>query len=291
MKTPAVVIVSLLIARSASAQHQVAITFDDLPYVAIAGDTAAASVNQQIIAALVQHHVPATGFVIGERADTQVLDQWTRAGFALGNHTFSHQDLDQRSVADFEADVVRGEGAKRPTFFRFPYNHTGDTPEKHDAIAAFLRERGYRVAACTMTNDDFIFNAAYVRMLARHDSASAARLRTDYLAYTRSEVAYYAALDTRVWGREPPEVMLLHDNRLNADVIAQVLAIFEQAHYRFITLAAAESDAAYRAPDTFVSKFGPMWGYRWARMRNVAVDGTREPEPPAWISTYPGAAL
>jgi len=32
--------------------------------------------------------------------------------------------------------------------FRFPMNHTGDTREKHDALAAFLAERGYRLATC-----------------------------------------------------------------------------------------------------------------------------------------------
>jgi hypothetical protein len=29
-----------------------------------------------------------------------------------------------------------------------------------------------------------------------------------------------------------------------------------------------------------------MWGYRWARERNVKVDGSLEPEPPPWIGEY-----
>ena len=38
----------------------------------------------------------------------------------------------------------------------------------------------------------------------------------------------------------------------------------------------------------FVSKFGPMWGYRWARVLHKKVDGSKETEPPEWITKYPG---
>ena len=29
-----------------------------------------------------------------------------------------------------------------------------------------------------------------------------------------------------------------------------------------------------------------MWGYRWARTLNIKVDGSREPEVPAWVPEY-----
>jgi hypothetical protein len=80
--------------------------------------------------------------------------------------------------------------------------------------------------------------------------------------------------------------MLLHANRLNADVVEQVLRLFEEEQYRFVFLEAAQSDAAYRTPDTYVTKFGPMWGYRWARERNIKVNGKLEPDPPKWILEY-----
>ncbi len=80
--------------------------------------------------------------------------------------------------------------------------------------------------------------------------------------------------------------MLLHANRLNEDVIDRVLETFEKKQYRFISLAAAQSDAAYQTPDTFITKFGPTWGYRWAAERGVKVNGALEPEPAAWITKY-----
>lgn len=61
-------------------------------------------------------------------------------------------------------------------------NHTGDTQARHDAIAAFLAQRGYRVATCTVENSDYLFNPVYLKTLANHDVAAAKKLRAAYLA-------------------------------------------------------------------------------------------------------------
>ena len=87
-------------------------------------------------------------------------------------------------------------------------------------------------------------------------------------------------------GYEPPEVMLLHDNRLNADVIEKVLRIFENKQYQFVSLEAAQSDAAYQLADTYITQFGPMWGYRWASEHNIKVNGSSEPDPSKWVTEY-----
>jgi peptidoglycan/xylan/chitin deacetylase (PgdA/CDA1 family) len=276
-------------------QRSVAITIDDLPY-ATGGDRAptesdrprADSINRAIIAALVRHHVPTTGFVIQQRVEhlggQTLLKEWTAAHLVLGNHSYSHPDFNKLSVAQIEDEIVRGEASlTAPRFFRFPFNHDGDTREKHDSIAAFLARRGYRVATCTIQNDDWLFNGRYIRALAEGDTITAARVRAAYLAYTQTEIAYYAGLSKQVVGYEPPQVMLLHDNKLNADVIDSVLTLFEHSHFRFVTLTAAQNDPAYQIPDTVVTPDGPMWAYRWARSRQVTVNGSLEQEPPDWI--------
>jgi len=80
--------------------------------------------------------------------------------------------------------------------------------------------------------------------------------------------------------------MLLHASRLNADAIEQVLKLFTDRRYRFVSLAAAQSDPAYQIPETHVTKFGPMWGYRWAAERGVKVNGSLEKEPAKWVTDY-----
>lgn len=298
----------LLWPMGASAQDRtVAITVDDLPYATVHAlspqDAAAAEeVNRKLLSTLRHHRVPVTGFVIqnsveelGIAAGTEILKKWTNSEFDLGNHTYSHPDVNELSVAQIEDEIVRGEtsfaplmkqAGKKPKFFRFPMNHTGDTKEKHEQVAAFLTQRGYRLATCTIDNSDYLFNGAYVRMLARHDAPSAKRLRFEYLSYTSAEIDYYAGLNQQVFGYEPPQVMLLHDNRLNADVIEPLLALFEKKRYKFVSLDRAQSDSAYRIPDTYITKYGPMWGYRWAAERGVKVNGSLESEPAEWVLQY-----
>jgi len=289
----------------------VAITVDDLPYAPAATNVSEAAstaetVNGKLLAAFRAHHVPVIGFVIQQRVEALgsvagiwILKEWLRQGFDLGNHTYSHLDINDLSPDQIEQEIVRGESTlgplmkeagKKLEFFRFPMNHTGDTKEKHDLIAGLLSKRGYQLAACTIDNSDYLFSNAYVRMVAKDDHESAHKLRLEYLAYTSAEIDYYAALNKQVFRYEPPQVMLLHVNRLNADVIEQVLALFEKKQYKFVSLDAAQSDAAYRTPDTYVTKYGPMWGYRWAKERNVKVNGSLEPDPPKWILEYEKAS-
>jgi peptidoglycan/xylan/chitin deacetylase (PgdA/CDA1 family) len=283
---------ALCLCAAALAQPRtVAITVDDLPFVGPPSE--AVSANRALIEAFRKHHVPVTGFVIRRQVETlgaagpQIVKEWRDAGFDLGNHSYSHPNMNDLTVKEIEREIVRGEkGLGKPRFFRFPMNHTGDTREKHDAVAAFLAGRGYELATCTIENSDYLFSRAYVAMQAKGEAVGLERLRKEYLDYTEFEIDYFADLGKRVLGYEPPEVMLLHANPLNAELIDKVLAMFEARGYRFVTLAEAQSDPAYRTPDTWITKFGPMWGYRWAQEKGVHVDGRREKDPPQWVADY-----
>jgi len=80
-------------------------------------------------------------------------------------------------------------------------------------------------------------------------------LVSEYLPYTKQEIGYYAALNMQVLGYEPPHVMLLHANRLNAYVIEPLLALFTDGNHKFVSLATAQSDAAYRpATEEYITK-------------------------------------
>ncbi len=290
-----------------SQSQTVAMTVDDLPYAPGSSNSptledarTAELINKKLLRAFSHAHIPVTGFVIERDAEQigiatgrKILKRWTRPGFDLGNHTYSHADSDSLSIDQFEQEIIRGEKtigpllqsvSRKPRYFRFPYNHTGDTKEKHDAIAAFLAARGYRLAPCTIDNSDYEFNATYVLALARHDNETAAGLRADYLSYTAAEIDWYSKIDQQVFGSEVPHVMLLHDNQLNADTVSGIIALFQQRGYRFVTLTEVLQHPAYATPETYVTRFGPMWGYRWAKELDVKVSGRDEPDPPAWIN-------
>jgi peptidoglycan/xylan/chitin deacetylase (PgdA/CDA1 family) len=296
-------------ASLAAQSRTAAITIDDLPFVTGSDmpkgpqdAPAAIAANRKLLNALTRYRVPVTGFVnekrvelLGMQDGVQILKSWVERGEDLANHSYAHPDFNTLSVERFEDEIVRGEttivplmqaAGRKVEFFRFPFNHTGDTEAKHSAIMEFLSQRGYRLAPCTIETSDYIFAAAYQRMAAGHDRSSQERLRRDYLAFTAAQIDYFSRMNAEVLGYEPPEIVLLHDNQLNADVMDQILSLYEKRGYKWVSLAEAERDPVYQAPDTVVTKYGPMWGYRWAQERGKKVDSSKEPEPPAWISAY-----
>ncbi len=296
----------------ARSERTVALTFDDLPYAGEVANSAGmssaevAALNAKLLDALRAHQAPATGFVVEKTLEAlavgdreAVLDGWTRGGFELGNHTWSHADSNQLSLDEVEAEIVRGEASIRPAmaragkplrYLRMPMNHTGDTAGKREGVEAVAARHGYVLAASTIDTSDYVFEAAYQRALGQADEACAARIADAYVAYSAVEIDYYAGLNARVLGRAPAEVALLHLNRINVDTLERLLGLYAARGYRFVSLSEAQSDPAYGRPATFATRFGPMWGYRWARELGVRVNGAEEAEPPAWVVGYGEAA-
>ncbi|MFT4254855.1 MAG: polysaccharide deacetylase family protein [Caulobacter sp.] len=305
----AAIAVPLSAVARAAPERTVAITFDDLPYAGAIGEgegalspAEVARLNARVRATLKRFGAPATGFVVEQTAQAMgdkarpALKAWTTGELALGNHGYSHADTNGLDLAGVEQEIVRGEASIRPlmdeagkplAFMRFPMNHTGDTREKREGIDALLQRLGYAAAASTIDTSDYLFEGAYRAALRRGDKACAGRIRAAYLRYSATQIDYYAGLNAEVLGYAPPEVALLHLNRLNADVLDDLLTLYAARGYRFVDLETAQRDPAYAAGERpFVSRHGPMWGYRWARERGVKVDGSRETEPPAWLERY-----
>lgn len=149
-----------------------------------------------------------------------------------------------------------------------------------------MAKHGYRLAASTIDTSDYLFGQAYERAIALKDGEMRRRIEQAYLAHTRQQIQYYSDLNAKVLGYRPPEIIVLHLNSLNAAVADRLLKTFEELDYRFVSLTEAQSDPAYQRPPAYATRFGPMWGYRWARERGIKVNGRLEKEPPQWIATY-----
>ena len=71
--------------------------------------------DEKIVAALQDAGLPPSyGFVNGlateqHAADSAALEAWRAAGQPLGNHAWSHMDLNTHSLEEFEADANRNE--------------------------------------------------------------------------------------------------------------------------------------------------------------------------------------
>jgi peptidoglycan/xylan/chitin deacetylase (PgdA/CDA1 family) len=294
-------------ARPASA---VALTFDDLPAVSTRGEARTwVGITDGLLRTLQQNRAPAIGFINegkvwhdGRRdtARVRLLRRWLDAGLDLGNHTWSHNSLHARRLAWYQQDIVRGDSLLRellaernrtPRWFRHPQLHTGRDLETKRGLAAFLEQRGYRIAPVTIDNSDWIFARAYDHLLDRHDSAQARRLERDYLTYMDTVFGYYAAQSRALLGYELPQVLLLHANRLNAACLDELLAAMRRRGYRFITLEEAMRDPAYARADTYTGPAGITWLHRWAMAEGKSGAFFKgEPTVPDWVNQLAGVS-
>ena len=94
--------------------------------------------------------------VMGEGLDGQdarlgLLRKWLAKGFELGNHTYSHQSLNEIPIEEFEADVVRGEPAtaallgshgRKLRYFRHPFLQVGLDLEQATRLRGLARRAG-----------------------------------------------------------------------------------------------------------------------------------------------------
>jgi peptidoglycan/xylan/chitin deacetylase (PgdA/CDA1 family) len=282
--------------------RKLALTFDDLPYVASAGQpflSNAQRTTKQILAVLKQHRGPAIGFVNESKlqgpdsaARIALLQQWLDAGMTLGNHTYSHADVNRLTVEQFEEEILKGEIVTRPLmaakklelrYFRHPATHTGDTKEKKEAIETFLAAHGYKVTPHTIENSDFVFTVPYARALQHRDQSQLQHLREAYLDYTIDATEFAENIAPQIFGREVTQTLLLHANDINADCLDEMLQRFESRGYKFVTLDEAMADPAYQTKDTLVSNSGPTWLWRWMRSLGMNLSFKNDPEPPHWV--------
>jgi peptidoglycan/xylan/chitin deacetylase (PgdA/CDA1 family) len=298
------------IPRARAAERAVAVTFDDLPATSagvVANDVASLEeLTRKLLSAVSKYSIPAVGFVNegqlfvegAGRGDVDarigLLRMWVDAGLELGNHTYSHRDLNTMPLAQFEADVLRGEAVtrgllegkgQRLRYFRHPFLHVGSDLQKRRAFEAFLASHGYTVAPVTVDNDEFVYAAAYAKALRRGNAAAAARIADDYLRYMDEVFSFFEDVSRRVAGREIPQILLLHANTLNADRFDALAEALKQRGYRFVSVAQALEDPVYRRLDEFVGAPGNSWFNHWEVTAGRPPVPT--PKPPEWITIGP----
>lgn len=240
--------------------QQIAITFDDLPaHGPLPPGETRLEVANRVIHALQRAKVPPTyGFVNGVHTQEQpetigVLGAWVAAGNPLGNHTWSHMNLNQNALDAFEGDVTRNEQLLETEmktgdwhWFRFPFLAEGDTPEKKMGVRAYLAQHGYRVAGVTMSFGDYEWNEPYARCREKNDDKAIAWLETSYLHAADDNIRFEHQLSTQLYGHDIPYVLLMHIGAFDARMLPRLLELYQRRRFSFVSLEQAEQDPFYR---------------------------------------------
>jgi peptidoglycan/xylan/chitin deacetylase (PgdA/CDA1 family) len=249
---------------------QIAFTFDDLPaHSALPPGETRLEIAKKTIAALHSAHIPPTyGFINGVRLtehpdDVAVLKAWHDAGNPLGNHTWSHMNLNQHTLEEFEADVNQNEPLLTTWmkegdwhWFRYPFLAEGDTPEKKAGVRADLQQQGYKIASVTMSFGDYLWNEPYARCKAKGDNAAIASMESSYLAAADESISYYRGLSHTLYGRDISYVLLMHIGAFDARMLPRLLNLYRSKGFQFVTLDDAEKDEFYRVDTDLHLPFG-----------------------------------
>lgn len=235
-------------------EREIAITLDDLPLVGSRMNTPA---NQQraterfmrIIKALKDYNVPATGFVIAgaiDKGQWEFLEEFKNAGFTIGNHTYSHGNLNAMNADKYIADLDRADKKLSPLFtevkyFRYPYLAEGrrDTRQK---VLRYLRENNYVIAPVTIDSKDFRFNEELYRIPFRQrEQYIFTKMKPRYLSYIWKQTL---KAESQANGRPTKQILLIHANLINSYLLEDILKMYKENGYKFISLAEALENPA-----------------------------------------------
>jgi peptidoglycan/xylan/chitin deacetylase (PgdA/CDA1 family) len=212
--------------------------------------------NQSILDTLRAHSVKAMLFVIGgniqEGEGKQLLSAWDGAGHVIGNHTYSHRNLNAPTtdLKAYQDDILRAEALLKdfPRFrkyFRFPMLKEGETAAKRDAVREFLATHGYRIGHVTIDNSDWLIDQRLTARLRTNPNADVKPYRDFYLEHMWSRASYYDSLARRVLGYPVKHTLLMHFNLLNGLFLADLMAMFKLKGWRPIDAEEAFGDPLF----------------------------------------------
>ncbi len=239
--------------------QQIAFTWDDLPaHSALPQGETRVEIGHKLIAAMKDARLPPVyGFVNGiaterEPASAPMLKDWRDAGFLLGNHTWSHMNLNTSSIADWKADLQKDEPLLQQYsndsdwhWLRYPFLAEGNTPEKHANARKYLAAHGYKVASVTMSFGDYMWNEPYARCVAKNDTASIAQLESTYLQAASDDADFRRAMSKALYGHDIPYVLLMHVGAFDARMLPRLLKLYRDKGFTFISIQDAENDPFY----------------------------------------------
>ena len=241
---------------------QVSITFDELPAAQSFGEVDRKAINYLFLDALKRHEVKATGFVVGNLIEGayDILGEWLNQGHTLGNLTWSGQDFNELSPDQFISDIKMGSEAlesmlsgfgQKKRYFRYPFQHYGDTRERRDQTARFLKKQGWTICPATILPEDYLYDLNLIKLGKQPDSAKFEQLMNDYINHVLDELERVERLAVNVAGRPVRQILELRANRLNAVFLDELLKALKAAGYKFVSLDQALKDEIYKAPEAY----------------------------------------
>jgi peptidoglycan-N-acetylglucosamine deacetylase len=282
-KIPTPLLLIIIFFAPANAQ-KVAITFDDLPLNGtLPPGVTRTQTTKDVLAILKKRHVPPVyGFINAKKLEgnpdgSEALKLWA-AGEPVGNHTYSHMDLETNTADAFERDIEENEPALELLeakgdwrWLRYPYLHEGDTVEKRRAVRAYLKAHNYRIAQVTLDWEDYLWNFAYAKCAPKNDEKTIAWLRTSYLQTASDFLDLGREQAKLIYGHDINYVLLLHLGAFSSTILPDALDLLKKKGFKLVTLEEAESGPVYDGdPDAGMHDAGTFLD-QWMLVKQIKV--------------------
>ena len=251
-------IISCLISlyQPISNAKEIAITIDDLPFVG-GNNNDAGNMRRlhdrfmNILNSLNENHVPATGFIIAGaigKGQWELLETFRNNGYELGNHTYSHANLNRLSAEQYIAEIGRADAILTPVmttpkYFRYPYLAEGKG-EKKAEVQDYLNKQQYTIAPVTIDSKDYMFNERLLHIPWRVRSQHLNEIKRQYLNFIWNQT-----VKAEKRAHYTKQILLIHANLLNSLFLSDVIKMYKDHGYNFIKLdeaiAAAPNESTY----------------------------------------------
>jgi peptidoglycan/xylan/chitin deacetylase (PgdA/CDA1 family) len=266
------------------AGQSLAITLDDGPNLDATPKLSGDERNRRLLEAFREKHVRVVLFANGIRGGDSPegirwLEAWGKAGHRIGNHTYSHPNLEEIGVPRFKEDLLRLDRLIRPLpgywpMLRFPFLLEGKGVVERQAVQVMLKEQGYGSAPVSIPTYDWLFNERLHSLLKERPDADIAPIRALYLQHLVGILRGHRDLGRKLLGRNPIHTILLHHNLLNALVMPDLLRMLDANGWKVVSPEEAYRDPIYQEDLTSVgyseSHLGAM-----ARKRGVCLEEVR----------------
>jgi peptidoglycan-N-acetylglucosamine deacetylase len=243
---------------------RIAVTVDDLPaHGELLPGVSRTDIARGVLRALKSNGVPqayafANGTDIGDEPELiEVPKLWLKAGYPVGNHTYSHRNLNEITSEAYVDDIARMDRliemlspvsplVERRRVFRYPFLEEGGTLDRRNAVRKYLSDNQYKIAQVTVDYYDWAWNDAYTRCVTQHDEKSIAWLKVHVVEEAARNVRVSNALARLLFGRDIAHILLLHVGAFDAVMLDTILKDFRAKGVTFIPLDEALADPVYR---------------------------------------------
>lgn len=171
----------------------------------------------------------------------------------MGNHTYSHIDLDSMDSTEYIKEIANNEptlkmimSGKNFKYFRYPFLAEGNTKEKRDAVKSYLSRSGYTSAPVTMNFFDYEWADPYFRCRQKGNHEAMKWLRESYVEQATFGMEIARLLSQILFGRDIKYVLLIHIGSIQVEVLDTLLTTFESKGVKFIGLPDALADPVYQ---------------------------------------------